>query len=223
MGLQAAPEMASQFGGEDPDPQEQALVEEVGQEVVKNSKAAESPYRFDFHALADDQTVNAFALPGGQIFITRALLRQLETRGQLAGVLGHEIGHVIERHSAEQIAQAQLRQGLTGAAVIATYDPNNPGSRGSAAVAAMIGQLVNLKFSRNDELEADGWGVRLMSQAGYNPKSMLGVMEILKKASGGSGGSDFFQTHPNPANREEKIKQAIAEVYPNGVPGGLRP
>ncbi len=222
LGLQAAPEMAAQYGGEDPDPRDRQVVEEVGEDVVRNSKAGQSPYQFQFHALADDQTINAFALPGGQVFITRALLRRLKSRAQLAGVLGHEVGHVIARHSAEHMAQAELTQGITGAAVIATYDPNNPSSRGSAAVAAMIGNLVNLKFSRNDELEADKWGVKLMSQAGYDPRSMIDVMEVLKQARGSSGQSEFFQTHPNPENREEKIQAAIKEIFPTGVPNGLR-
>ena len=80
------------------------------------------------------------------MFITEGLLKRLETDGQLAGVLGHEIGHVVARHGAEHIAKQQLTQGLTGAAVLATYDPNDPNSRNSAAVAAMIGQLVEHAF-----------------------------------------------------------------------------
>ncbi|MBA3345689.1 MAG: M48 family metalloprotease, partial [Gemmatimonadales bacterium] len=155
LGVQAAPEMAQQFGGLDPDPEAQALVDQVGGRLVSRSVAAKSPYRFEFHLLDDPQTVNAFALPGGQIFITEGLLRQLGTEGQLAGVLGHEIAHVVARHGAEHIAKQQLTQGLTGAAVLATYDPNDPSSRGSAAVAAMIGQLVTMRFGREDELESD--------------------------------------------------------------------
>src|SRR5215210_1794906 len=152
LGLEAAPQMAAEFGGLDENAQDQALVDEVGNRIVQNSPAGSSPYQFDFHLLDDDQTINAFALPGGQVFITRALYDKLQTEGQLAGVLGHEIGHVVGRHSAEHIAKAELTQGLTGAAVIATYDPNNPASMGTAQVAQLIGQLVNLKFSRNDEL-----------------------------------------------------------------------
>jgi predicted Zn-dependent protease len=222
LGLQAAPEMEQQFGGEDRDPRLEALVEKVGGKIVESSDARKSPYvaNFDFHALADQQTINAFALPGGQIFITRALLSRLKTEGQLAGVLGHEIGHVVLRHSAEQIAKQKLTQGLTGAAVLATYDPNNPSSRNSAAVAAMIGQLVNLKYGREDELESDKFGVRFMAQAGYDPRSMLDVMKILAE-SGGGGGPEFFQTHPNPENRMQKIEAAIKEQFPNGVPGNL--
>jgi predicted Zn-dependent protease len=222
LGMQAAPEMASQYGGEDPDPEARQLVQEVGAEVVAHSDAARSEYKFQFHALADDHTINAFALPGGQVFITRGLLTKLRSRGQLAGVLGHECGHVIARHSAEQIAKARLTQGLTGAAVIATYHPSDYGSRNSAGVAVLIGQLVSLKFSRNNELEADKWGVRLMSEAGYDPRAMIEVMEILKQASAGGREPEFFATHPNPDNREDRIKEEIANRFPSGITSGLK-
>jgi len=220
LGLQAAPEMEQQYGGEDADPKRAGEVQDVGNSIVKNSAAGTTPYKFQFHLLADNQTINAFALPGGQVFITDALLSRLKTRGQLAGVLGHEIGHVVARHSAAHMAKAQLTQGLTGAAVIASYDPNNPSSYRNAAFAMLISQLIDLKFSRNDESEADALGVRLMSQAHYDPRSMLSVMEVLKQA-GGNGSVDFFSTHPSPDNREEKIKQEIQQVYPKGVPSGL--
>ena len=105
LGLEAAPQMAAEFGGLDENAQDQALVDEVGNRIVQSSPAGNSPYQFDFHLLDDDQTINAFALPGGQIFITRALYDKLTTEGELAGVLGHEIGHVIARHSAEHIAK----------------------------------------------------------------------------------------------------------------------
>ncbi|MEQ9566488.1 MAG: M48 family metalloprotease, partial [Pseudomonadales bacterium] len=98
IGLQSAPEMAQQHGGLYPDERLQNLVDKVGNRLVQNSIAKETPYRYDFHLLADDRTINAFALPGGQIFITYALFSQLN-EAQLAGVLGHEIGHVIGRHS----------------------------------------------------------------------------------------------------------------------------
>jgi beta-barrel assembly-enhancing protease len=221
LGLQAAPGMAQQYGGEFADEQVTAGVREIGNQIVQKSKAGASPYRFDFHVLADDQTVNAFALPGGQVFITVGLLKLLNTKAELAGVLGHEVGHVIARHSAEQIAKQQLTQGLTGAAVIATYDPNDPSSRNSQAVAIMLGRLVNMKFGRDDELEADKWGVKLMAEAGYDPHAMISVMEILGKAAGGSQTPEFFSTHPNPENRITRIKQAIETEFPNGLPEGL--
>ncbi|WP_460892723.1 M48 family metalloprotease [Rufibacter soli] len=221
LGLQAAPEMAQQYGGLHADQQAAAKVKEIGQRIVQSTKARETPYQFDFHLLADENTINAFALPGGQIFITAGLLRRLKTEGQVAGVLGHEIGHVVARHSAEQIAKAKLTQGLSGAAAVATYDPQNPSSASAAAAAAMIGKLMNLKYGRDDELESDRLAVTFTAEAGYDPRAMLGVMEVLSEGGGGGSGPEFFQTHPNPANRMTEIEQAINKVFPNGVPAGL--
>jgi len=223
LGLQAAPQMAQEFGGLSDNAQAQQLVERVGQLVAAQSDAAKTPYRYEFHLLRDPETINAFALPGGQIFITVGLLKHLKTQGQLAGVLGHEVSHVVARHSAEQIAKQKLTQGLSGAAAIAAYDPNNPASRNSAQVAAMIGGLVNMKFGRSDELEADRYGVRFMAQAGYDPRAMLQVMQILAASAGGKRSPEFFNTHPNPENRLVKIQQAIKQEFPNGLPQGLKP
>ena len=212
LGLQAAPGMESEFGGEDTSANDQAVVEQIGNNILQGSSAASSPYQFDFHLLADPQTINAFALPGGQVFITRALYDKLQTEGELAGVLGHEIGHVIARHSAEQIAKTQLTEGLTGAAVIAAYDPNNPSSAQSAQIAALIGQLVTLKFSRDDELEADKFGVCFMNEAGYDPNEMVSVMKILEASATGNQPPEFFSTHPNPANRIQQIQADIQNI-----------
>lgn len=218
LGMQAAPGMAEQFGGEDPDAHDQSVVKSIGASVVRGSDASKSPYEYDFHLLADRQTVNAFALPGGQVFITRALFDQLRSPGMVAGVLAHEVGHVVGRHSAEQMAQQQLTNGIAGAAAVATSDSRHPGG---AAVAQMVAQMVGLKFSRADESEADHFGVDYMAQAGYDPNSMISVMEVLEK-TGGGGGSEFFQTHPNPANRIGKIKEEIKHDFPNGLPAGLK-
>jgi predicted Zn-dependent protease len=222
LGLQAVPEMEQQFGGESSDPRGTELVKAVGQRIVENSETRKSPYKFQFHLLADQRTINAFALPGGQVFITEALLHKLRTEGELAGVLGHEIGHVVQRHGAQHLAKQELTQGLTGAAVLATYDPNNPSSRNSAGIAMAIGQLVNLKFGRQDELEADKWGVRLAPEAGYDPRAMLGVMEVLKQSADRGHTPEFFSTHPNPDHRTDRIKEAIKERFPNGIPEGLK-
>lgn len=212
LGLQAAPEMAQQFGGLDPDQNAQALVDEIGQEIVANSAAGSSPYEFDFHLLGDQETINAFALPGGQIFITRALFDQLQTEGELAGVLGHEVGHVVGRHSAEQIAKTKLTEGLTGAAVIAAYDPENPSSVGYAQIAAVIGQLVNMRFGREDELESDFLGVCFIADSGYDPSEMIQVMQVLASASQGNAPPEFFSTHPDPGNRIQRIEEAIQNL-----------
>jgi len=167
--------------------------------MVKSSVARETPYQYEFHLLADDRTINAFALPGGQIFITYALFSQLN-EPQLAGVLGHEIGHVLGRHSAERIAESSFWQTLaTGASV--------GGDMGS--VVAGIGQNTLLKNGRGDELESDELGVLFMIQSGYDPNEMIRVMEVLKAAAGPDRVPEFQSTHPDPENRIEKIKEAI--------------
>ena len=222
MGLQAAPEMAAEFGGLEPDPDYQAFVDALGNVLVQNSVAASSGYPFEFYVLADPQTVNAFALPGGPVFVTRGLIDAMETEGQVAGVMAHEISHVLARHSAEQIAQMQLTQGITGAVVIATYDPENPSSQQAAQMALVVGQLINMQFSREDELQSDSLGVQIMAEAGYDPRSMVAVMQTLA-ASRPAGMPEFFSTHPNPDNRIERIEAAIQALYPNGVPEGLIP
>jgi predicted Zn-dependent protease len=212
LGLEAAPQMTAEFGGLDESAQDQAIVDEIGNRIVQSSPAGSSPYQFDFHLLDDDQTINAFALPGGQVFITRALYDQLNTEGELAGVLGHEIGHVVARHSAEHIAKAKLTEGLTGAAVIAAYDPENPSSASRAQIALLIGQLINLKFGRDDELESDYLGVCFINDSGYDPNELIGVMEVLAASRTGNQPPEFFSTHPNPENRIQRIQEAIQNI-----------
>lgn len=205
LGVNSLPAMLEQYGGLHPDAEAQKLVKSVGQRIVQNSDARQTPYQYDFHLLADPNVVNAFALPGGQVFITTALVAQFETEDELAGVLGHEIGHVVARHGAERIAKQELTQGLTGAAVVASGDYN------TAQAAQMIAGLVNMSYGRDQELESDDLGVRFMSQAGYDPEALITVMEILEKASGGQRQPEFMSTHPSPENRVQKIRDAIAK------------
>jgi predicted Zn-dependent protease len=215
LGLKAAPQMAAQMGGLSQNPKARELVQRVGAKLVRDSVAAKSPYKFSFHVLADPRTVNAFALPGGPIFITEGLLRQLRTEGELAGVLGHEIGHVIARHSSERLAKQQLTQGLISAVVVGSGDYT------SAQIAQVAGSMINMKYGREDELESDALGIRIAFEAGYDPRAMAGVMEILAKASGGSQQPEFASTHPAPENRQARIKEEIAKRFPSGVPDGL--
>ena len=224
MGVQSAPEMAQQFGGLHPDQEVQATVKAIGAKLVEASKAKNSPYQFDFHVLRDDQTINAFALPGGQIFITQGLLKNLTSEGQLAGVLAHEVGHVVGRHSAAQVAKSNLTQGLAGAATIASYDPNSPGSSiAKAAVAAAIAKVIGLRFGREDELEADKLAVDFTPQAGYDPRAMIQVMNMLAQHGGRSSTPEFMSTHPDPGNRISYLQQEIAKEFPQGIPAGLKP
>ena len=214
MGLQSAPQMMAEMGGEVEGTTYDAKVREVGAKLVSSSDALRTDYKdhFNFHLLADDRTINAFALPGGQIFITAALLQRLTSDGRsldedmLAGVLGHEIGHVVARHSAEKLAQMELAQGLTGAVSMATYDPSNPSG---SYIAQAVANMLQLKYGRGQELQSDELGVRFMLQSGYEPEKLVDVMEILKQASGGSRVPEFQSSHPDPENRKEKILEAI--------------
>ena len=205
IGLQSAPKMAQQYGGFHPNNQYQALVDNVGSKLVNNSIARETPYKYEFHLLNDSNTINAFALPGGQIFITFALFEKLQNEDQLAGVLGHEIGHVLGRHSAERIAESEYWQGLTTAGAVGAD---------MGGLISGIGQNTLLTNGRDDELESDDLGVKFMLKAGYNPREMIGVMEILKAAAGPNRIPEFQSTHPDPDNRIEKIEEAI-EKYKN--------
>lgn len=210
LGLQSAPQMIRESGGLSRDPKGRSLVEQVGAQLIASTAAKETSYQFKFHLLADNQTVNAFALPGGQIFITEALFRRLKSEDQLAGVLGHEMGHVVGRHSNEQMANSQLWSGLAqGIGVLLSDGHSNTG----AQIANMVAQWRVMKFSRDDESESDALGVRFMMQAGYNPEALIGVMEILAQVSGGANSSDFMSSHPNPANRMEKIREVIAKEW----------
>jgi len=199
IGLQSAPGMAEQHGGLHPDKRYQALVDNVGNKLVTNSIAKDTPYTYEFYLLADPKTINVFALPGGQIFITHALFDQLENEDQLAGVLGHEIGHVLGKHSNERITNANFWKVLAmGSSAI-----------DMGGVAQQFGQGQLLKNGRGDELESDELGVMFMLNAGYNPEAMIGVMEILKAAAGPNRIPEFQSTHPDPENRIEKIRAAI--------------
>lgn len=202
LGLQAAPQLVRQFGGEYRDAEVQALIDRIGFRLVESTVAAQTPWRFEFTVLNDPNTVNAFALPGGQIFITAALLTELETEDQVAGVLAHEIVHVLARHSAQRIAQSDLTNGLVGAVAVAS------GDAGAAQTAAMIGQLINMRYGREDEIQSDTLGVCLMLEAGYDAGQLVDVMRVLQAAGGGQQ-PEFFSTHPDPGNRIERIRQTI--------------
>ena len=134
------------------------------------------------------------------MFITYALFSKLKNEDQLAGVLGHEIGHVLGKHSNERITNANFWKLLTmGASVGADL----------GELANGIGQKTLLKNGRGDELESDELGVHFMIDAGYNPEEMIGVMEILKAAAGPNRVPEFQSSHPDPENRIEKIREAI--------------
>ncbi len=207
LGLQSYPQMAQQHGGLHPDNRAQEYLDNVGRKLVQSSIASQSGYPYDFHLLLDDQTVNAFALPGGQCFITAALFNKLANEDQLAGVIGHEIGHVIERHGAERMAKSGFIQGIIQSVMI-----GSGGDHSIAQIANVVGNYANMKYGRDQELESDKWGVQLMLDAGYDPTALIGVMDILEESSGGSRTPEWQSSHPSPDNRRANIR-ALIEKY----------
>ncbi|MEM6282533.1 MAG: M48 family metalloprotease [Chloroflexota bacterium] len=211
LGLQSAPDLIQQYGGVFQDQRAQILVDDIGFDLVQNSVASDTPWQFEFTVLSDPQTVNAFALPGGQVFITTALLGRMDREDQVAAVLAHEIVHVLARHGAQRLAQSELTNGLIGAVAVASEDA------GAVQTAAVVGQLVNLQYGRDDEIQSDTLGVCLMIDAGYDPTGMIEVQQILAQASQGGRPPEFLSTHPSPDNRIQRIQQAIADA-PAGCP-----
>ncbi|HRD56014.1 MAG TPA: M48 family metallopeptidase [Parachlamydiaceae bacterium] len=223
LGLQSAPERAREMGGSVPDNDPRLkIVQKVGNLLVSKIDSPKNPWKFQFHLLADNQTVNAFALPGGQIFITLGLYNELQTEAQLAGVLGHEMGHVIERHTAQQMAKSQLGQFLVTAVATGSSDYGN-GQSSPAAIASLVNHMFQLRYSRGDESAADIWGLKLLEKANFDPQAMITVMNVLKAASHGERGQEIFQTHPNPDLRIQQIEAYLKEHPPApGLTEGAR-
>lgn len=205
LGLQAAPELIQEMGGEARDSKLNAYVDKVGNKILSNTEAGKSPFKFEFYLLADNKTVNAFALPGGQVFITMGLYKLLKSEDQLAGILGHEIGHVINRHGSEHMAKQELTQQLVQATQVAS------GGYDQGMIAQYVGQMVNMKYGRDDEIESDKYGVKYLIESGYKPEAMIEVMEILNEAAGENKSPEFLSSHPNPENRIQKIKEYIEQ------------
>lgn len=220
LGMQSRQQMAQQHGGLFPNETLQAYIDQVGDRLVKSSDARKSPYPFEFHLLRDQKTINAFALPGGQVFLTAALLARMDSEAQLAGVLGHEIGHVVGRHGAEHLAKQQLGGSLINAVGVAASGGQDGGQM-AATIAQAASQLVNLRYGRKDESESDRLGLQFMTQAGYDPRGILEVMKILAQAAKGGRQPEFLSSHPDPGNRFEDLTALIQKQYPQGLPPGL--
>lgn len=184
----------------------QAYVDGLGQKLAAGSERPELDWKF---SVVDDPMVNAFALPGGYIYITRGILAHFNSEAELAAVLGHEIGHVTGRHSVSQMSKSQLLQlGLGVGAVMAPERWS-----GLTEVAAAGLGVLFLKYGRDDEREADDLGLRYMLSTGYDPRRMTHVFEMLGRVSAAQGGGrvpGWQSTHPAPENRRERIAGQIS-------------
>jgi predicted Zn-dependent protease len=188
----------------------QRYVQQLGTRLAATSERPNLPWTFH---VVDDPVVNAFALPGGFIFVTRGILAHLNSEAQLASVVGHEIGHVTARHSVSQMSKQQLAQ--LGLVVGSIASPEFGRYAGLATSA--LGVLF-LKYSRDHESQADHLGLRYMSRAGFDPREMAGVFRMLDRVSAAQGGGripEWLATHPNPENRRARMEQEVAALSPN--------
>lgn len=188
------------------DPELQQYVEEIGQALARKSHRPNLPWTF---AIVDSPAINAFALPGGYIYVTRGLLAYLGDEAQLAGVLGHEIGHVTARHSVEQYTRATgAGIGMTIASIFF------PATRPFGDLAATGVGIWFLKYGRDDELQADRLGAEYAAQGGWNPDGVAGMLRTLSRlddvnSSDRRGIPGWLSTHPEPAVRVEQVHTAV--------------
>ena len=191
----------------------QDMIKRVGMEMAKSSERPELPWNF---TVLDDAVVNAFALPGGPIFITRGIITNMNSEAELASVLGHEIGHVTARHSASQISKQQLASmGLGVASVI------SPTAAQFAGVAEQGLGLLMLKYGRDDETQADKLGYRYMTKTGWDPREAVKMFQMLQKTSGGGDKEGrppaWMSTHPDPGDRAQRAEARLKELNAKNV------
>lgn len=220
IGAENAPALTQEFGGAVPSSELQAYVRDIG---VRLSEVTESdfptlPWEF---TLLDSQVINAFALPGGKVFISRGLTEEMTNEAQLAAVLGHEIGHVTARHTSERFAQSTLTTiggavlgGLIGAAA---GDGDTGAVVAGAGAGATVGQVASLSFSRDQEVEADRLGMRYMEKLKYDPFGAIEVQEILGRAGGGGNSVDWFSTHPSSSRRIGELTERLNKYYAHTI------
>ena len=212
MGRQSDEEVVESLGLY-PDEDLQAYVDRIGRDLAAVSERPDLPWTF---RVVDDPVVNAFALPGGFIYVTRGILAHLNSEAELAGVLGHEIGHVTGRHAVERLSKAQLAQIGLGVGMAVSEDVARFGDLAQQGLGVLF-----LKFSRDDERQSDDLGLRYMIRAGYDPREMPDVFETLRRVSEAQGAGripGWLSTHPAPENRIERIDERLPEtVSPDAV------
>ncbi len=184
----------------------QAYISKVGLRIAETKEAKASGFPFSFELVADP-TINAFALPGGPMFIQTGLISAVDNEAQLAGVMGHELAHVILRHGTHQASKATGLQMLAGMAGAVAGQGSIMGQLAQAGIGLGANSVL-LKFSRDAETDADALGSHLMAESGYDPKEMANFFAKLG-ADGGARGPQFFNSHPNPENREAAIDAEV--------------
>lgn len=189
-------------------------VDSVGARLVRRAPGPEYPYSFD---VANYREINAFALPGGPVWVHRGALAAARNESQIVGVLAHEIAHVAQRHAASQMSKGMIANGLLG--VLGALVGSDRGGQIAQAAGGLAAQGYMLKFSRDDEREADEVGARMMKQAGWSPSGMVEFMQILRAQSGRDPGSvqTFLSSHPAPAERVTRLQGIARELGAGGT------
>ena len=185
----------------------------VGRQLAARAGGPKYPYGF---SVANYRDLNAFALPGGPVWVNRGVLQAARTEAQVAGVLAHEIAHVARRHAAGQISKGIVANGLLG--LLGAVLGNAGGARTAETGARVIAGGYMMKFSRDDEREADRVGAEILRRAGWDPRGMLEFMQILREQQGRDPGSVevFLSSHPSPAERVQQLRAQLARVPAGG-------
>lgn len=212
IGTDAEPQFIDENGGLVASASLRNYVTELGMELAAVSERPHLPWTFN---VLDSEVINAFALPGGKVFVSRGLIEKMTNEAQLAGVLGHEVGHVTAQHVNSRMSQALIIQGVAIGASVAGEVTDDDTLRVLGVGAGVGGGVYLLKFGRDQESESDMLGVRYMTRLGFNPYGQVQVMQILKEAQGDGGGPEFFATHPLPQTRIERLEDLIAEQFPD--------
>jgi len=208
LGTDARPQMLNEYGGEVKSEELRNYVIEIGRKLAAQTEGDNPTLPWEF-ALLDSDVINAFAIPGGKVFVSRGLAARMTNEAQMAGVLGHEIGHVTARHINEKMTRSTLANaglGIIGVAIGA-------GGDAIAGLADQAVQLTLLSYDRGQESEADELGMRYMTKVGYNPIGQLQLMQILKAAAGEGKQPEFMSTHPLPDTRIKRIEELLATRY----------
>lgn len=216
LGTESAGALTESYGGAVDDPALTAYVRMVGMRLVEHVEGdyGELPWEF---TLLDSDVINAFALPGGKVFVSRGLVERFDNEAQLAAVLGHEVGHVTAEHADRAVSRQLILAGIAAGASMAA---GNDETMQVAAGALVTGTGVfALTYDRKQETEADKLGMRYMTAAGYDPVGMLQVMEVLRDASGGGGQAEFLSTHPLPQSRIERIRERLSNGHYQQITG----
>ncbi len=207
LGEHHGPRFLKEGGGKLPDATVNAYVTSIGRKIVTQIQSEErKSLPWEFHVL-NSKILNAFALPGGKVFISRGLLEKLKNEAELAGVLGHEVGHVVGEHIGKQMQKQALVQ--TGLSVLGAATE----SGWAEILGGVGGNLYLLKFGRGQESESDAYGVKYLISAGYDPRGMLGVIQVLRDAAAGGGNLEILSTHPDPARRFADTERLIMTQY----------